>query len=238
MLQAPQLSPLALSVCRLADPAKGCWWLIFDDPRHFLRMWSVPVHRWLSACVHWPMLEAAAGAGAPFRTEAKHGRTGDAAGDDDKDDTDVGKDTDKPLPPLASSKKGWLPAVLATFVVSAVFHEAVVYVAMRGSVWPFNTFLLTVAGALVLAWDSVFPPPKHDKRPVLSDLSSDGCGDPRGGGGGVVATAEGKRAEGSPVRTHRGRGIAAALAFTVLTQLSAFICDIAAWLWWRNALMT
>lgn len=236
MLQPPQLSPLALSVCRLADSAKGCWWLIFDDPRYFLRSWSVPVHRWLSACVHWPMLEAA-GAGAPFRTEAKQGRNGDAARDDEKEDTDVGKDTDKPPPPLPSSKKGWLLAVLATFVVSAVFHEAVVYVAMRGSIWPFNTFLLTVAATLVVAWDSIFPPPKHGKRPILSDLSSDGCGDSRGGGG-VVATAEEKSAEGSLVRTHRGRGIVAALAFTVLIQLSAFICDIAAWLWWRNDLMT
>ncbi|CAN0266830.1 unnamed protein product [Ascophyllum nodosum] len=45
----------------------GCWWLALDDPRKLFRMWSVPVHRWLSSCVHQPMLHAFA---ARHRAEA------------------------------------------------------------------------------------------------------------------------------------------------------------------------
>lgn len=245
----------------------GCWWLVFDDPRQFLRMWSVPVHRWLSACVYWPMLEAeaaaavaaAAGVGVPFLMEENgNGGNGDAEGDGGNG-ADVGKDADKPSSSSSSAsssekekkeRKGGLSAVLATFIVSAVFHEAVVYVAMRGTVWPFNTFLLTVAASLVMAWDNVFPPPppppqlkKHDHpRPVLSAVpSSDGRGGSgsRRGGDDPVATAETESAGGSrPVEVYRGRGVAAVLAFGVLTQLSVSICDVAAWLWWRSALMT
>lgn len=30
-----------------------------DDIRDYFRMWSAPVHRWLSACVNRPMRDAA-----------------------------------------------------------------------------------------------------------------------------------------------------------------------------------
>ena len=103
--------------------------------------------------------------------------------------------------------------MLATFFVSGVFHEAVVYVAMRGTCWPFNTFLLCVAGLLITTWDLVFPP--------LHFREAEGGG----GSGGEAAKV---------VRAYGDRGMASICSFSVLIQLSAFIADTAAWLWWRH----
>ncbi|CAN0428692.1 unnamed protein product [Ectocarpus sp. 8 AP-2014] len=159
-------------------------------------MWSTPVHRWLSTCVHWPMLELC--------------RAGDEGVDGTKSPPSAELSTAAAALAGEPSKWTWVPAVLATFVVSGVFHEAVVYIAMRGTCWPFNTFLLCVGGVLVIFWDIVFPLP--DLKP---------SSEPGGGGKKVV------RAYG-----HRGRMSVA--AFCVSVQLSAFIADCAAWLWWRH----
>lgn len=44
-----------------------------------------------------------------------------------------------------------------TFLVSSVVHEAVQFVAMRWTCWPFNTFSLMFAAALISVWDWLFP---------------------------------------------------------------------------------
>eukprot|EP00752_Nemacystus_decipiens_P001643 g1598.t1 len=180
----------------------GCWWLLFDEPRDFLRMWSVPVHRWLSACVHWPMLELTRGASATSPPPPSTTTT-----------------TTTTTTATTTSKRGWLTAVIATFLVSGVFHEAVVYVAMRGTCWPFNTFLLCVAGLLITTWDVVFPPIQF--REAGGDGGPD---DEKKEGGGVVKV----------VRAYGDRGVASFCFFSFLVQLSAFIADTIAWLWWRN----
>ncbi|CBJ31665.1 Sterol or diacylglycerol O-acyltransferase [Ectocarpus siliculosus] len=190
----------------------GCWWLLFDEPRDFLRMWSTPVHRWLSTCVHWPMLELCStsdegvdGTKSPPSAELSTA-TAEVAGD--------------------PSKWTWVPAVLATFVVSGVFHEAVVYIAMRGTCWPFNTFLLCVGGVLVIFWDIVFPLP--DLKP---SSESEGGSPPQ------TATLSPRNEGGAGkkvVRAYGHRGRMSAAAFCVSVQLSAFIADCAAWLWWRH----
>ncbi|CAM9599089.1 unnamed protein product, partial [Ectocarpus fasciculatus] len=35
----------------------GPWWLVLDDVRDYFRLWSAPVHRWLSETVQRPMIE-------------------------------------------------------------------------------------------------------------------------------------------------------------------------------------
>eukprot|EP00903_Cladosiphon_okamuranus_P020112 g18469.t1 len=177
----------------------GCWWLLFDEPREFLRMWSVPVHRWLSACVHWPMLDLNRVATTSTTT--------------------------------TTSKARWLAAVLATFVVSGVFHEAVVYVAMRGTCWPFNTFLLCVAGALITTWDRVFPPLPLRQGGGVESPSLGG-----GGGGGSEGSGQGTTSSGTVkvVKAYGNRGMVSVFFFNALVQQSAFIADTAAWLWWRH----
>lgn len=171
----------------------------------------MPVHRWLSACVHWPMLELTRGAGPPpSPTETAAAATTTAT--------------------TTVSKRRWLLAVLATFLVSGVFHEAVVYVAMRGTCWPFNTFLLCVAGVLVTTWDLVFPPLQFRparNAPVRSPSSA----------GGSEVSDKGRTdggADAKVVRAYGDRGKASVFFFFVLLQLSAFIADSAAWLWWRH----
>ncbi|CAM9425855.1 unnamed protein product [Scytosiphon promiscuus] len=174
----------------------GCWWLLFDEPRDFMRMWSTPVHRWLSAYVHLPTMELAR------RWSGSSGRS------------------------KGSTVTTWLPAVVATCVVSGVYHEAVVYVAMRGTCWPFNTFLLCVAGVLIITWDVLFPARSNAGASPSPDGGSgaDAASSDTGGGGGKV----------KKVRVYGERGMLSAVMFTILVQLSAFIADGAAWLWWRH----
>lgn len=227
-------------------------------------MWSVPVHRWLLACVHRPMLELTRGgkgsaevALASSATPRGVGASGVAAvagetGNDRNNGGDGGGDGDKkydpprssPLSPRASptltstqasSKKtwSWLAAVLPTFVVSGVFHEAVVYVAMRGTCWPFNTFLLCVAGLIITSWDYVFP----IIRPAAANLESGSCdGSEVLGQQTKMEETSGGRVAAGAVKVVRACGDRGPLSVVVLNfaiNSSIFICDCAAWLWWR-----
>lgn len=194
--------------------------MLFDEPREFMRMWSTPVHRWLSAHVHLPTMALA-------RTWTSNGRTNNnTKAASPQEVTSAGKPTAR-----YSTLTTWLPAVVATCVVSGVYHEAVVYVAMRGTCWPFNTFLLCVAGVLIMTWDVVFrvrtknPDPEQakngEKQEGINTTDSDAVG---GGGGSKVKM----------VRAYGERGMVSVVMFNVLVQLSAFIADGAAWLWWRH----
>lgn len=52
----------------------------------------------------------------------------------------------------------WFPiSVLCSFLVSSVLHEAVGYVAMRRTFWPFNTFFLVMSASSMPSWDLFFP---------------------------------------------------------------------------------
>lgn len=168
-------------------------------------MWSVPVHRWLSMCVHWPILKA----------------------------TSKNK---------SNGTSGWFIAVLTTFVVSTVFHEAVLYVAMRGTCWPFNTFLITVAALLALSWDVVFPIKKKQQLlsnpPVVPAVSGGNGGGDASTGGGTGASLGAGDGSVQCVSPFGQRGMASAVTFCVLVQLSPLICDGVAWLWWRSVFMS
>ena len=218
---------------------------MFDEPREFLRMWSVPVHRWLSSCVHWPILEAAArrsGANAREDVTATPVKAGNGRGTHAATEHGAGKGAESGggrVNAKPAAVPGWLPAVAATFVVSGVYHEAIVYVAMRGTCWPFNTFLLCVAGGLLTMWDLVFPLREGKGNGHAVALATEGKAN--GGGGGDAADAaaagNGKGVGVKMVRPYGARGMLSAVIFSVLVQMSAFICDCAAWLWWRHVLM-
>lgn len=216
-------------------------------------MWSVPVHRWLSACVHWPVLDAAARlyeSPVPAPPAADMSNETEAAG---------GKGNEKKGLP-----RGWGLSVMCVFGVSMAFHEAVVFVAMRGTCWPFNTFLLTVAGTLILVWDRVFPVFEMKKDGMTSasadtaaaaapaEVEGRGAGvqgnrdsdkkgpddddDPNGhGGAGAVTDKGGSSAvnAGRLVTPFGSRGGVAGVVFVILVQISSMIADTAAWLWWR-----
>lgn len=161
-----------------------------------------------------------------------HTATGDGAGKGAE--SDGGGVNVKP-----AAVPGWLAAVAATFVVSGIYHEAIVYVAMRGTCWPFNTFLLVVAGGLVTLWDIVFPliagrGNGHAAALAGEEKANGGVG---GGAEDAAAAGNGKEVGVKMVRPYGARGMLSAAMFSVLVQMSAFICDCAAWLWWRHVLM-
>lgn len=60
----------------------------------------------------------------------------------------------------------WLASVVCSFLVSGVVHEAVGFVAMRRTVWPFSTFFLAVTASMAPFWDTLFP--------VVPDASTPG----------------------------------------------------------------
>lgn len=133
---------------------------------------------------------------------------------------------------------GWRTAVFAVFAVSGIFHEAVVYVAMRGTCWPFNTFLLTVAAVFILTWDAVFP--VVDQRGEQSITASSPA---TAAVAGVPVSLPGARGEGGgvgvgpSVDAFGARGPTAPFVFTILVQISGLIADFAAWLWWREVFL-
>lgn len=165
-------------------------------------MWSVPVHRWLASRVHWPMLKSAAAAASRKVDAAENGS---------------GVQHESGAEKLnGQSPPGRVRALMATFFVSAFFHEAVMFVGMRGTCWPFNTFLVSVAAILVTFWDSVYPLEEEDQQPQV-----------------LAPSAEKKGATGV-IRAYGRRGLASAAAFSLLAQMSITIADVVAWLWWRH----
>lgn len=47
--------------------------------------------------------------------------------------------------------------MVCSFLVSGVVHEAVAFVAMRRTFWPFNTFFLCLSACMTPVWDALFP---------------------------------------------------------------------------------
>ncbi|CAM9742097.1 unnamed protein product [Scytosiphon promiscuus] len=151
----------------------GPWWLVMDDVRDYFRLWSAPVHRWLSKSIQRPMIEAG-------QREARR-RLPRAAVPEDaavKGNQGSRKDVQGPRP-VTSSVGGtdrhegdsgggdkfseriiarwWVASVVCSFLVSGTVHEAVGFVAMRRTFWPFSTFFLAFSACLAPFWDAVFP---------------------------------------------------------------------------------
>lgn len=222
----PGLISIPCTVPQLPDtfPWAGCWWLALDDPRQMLRMWSAPVHRWLVACVHRPMLKATTSL-VPSKRNSKLTPIGD-------DEKGGGS---KRVWNTGVSSVEWVLSVLSTFFVSIVFHEAVASVAYRGSFIPFNTFLLSVTASLVISWESIFPVRGCYSSPsvegVVTEKVHRSNGDKPETGSGVGASPRGV------VRAPGERGIAAIFAFNIAVQSSVLISECVGWLWWRRVLM-
>ena len=109
------------------------------------RLWSTPVHRWLFSCVHRPIADYHCGGG--------------------KEDSNSDK---KPSCRRRRRRRRRVLGMTAAFVFSSAVHEAVTYVAMRRTCWPFNTFCLVFAAVLIPAWDALYP--------VVSEITEAGDG--------------------------------------------------------------
>lgn len=108
-----------------------------DDLRDYFRMWSAPVYRWLAACVQRPMLEAGRRA-ARQRMNVAGGKRGHGSGG-------------------SIYWRWWFASVVSSFLVSGLLHEAVGFIALRRTVWPFNTFFLALSATMTPWWDVLFP---------------------------------------------------------------------------------
>lgn len=51
----------------------------------------------------------------------------------------------------------WPTSVVCSFLVSGLLHEAVAFVAMRRTFWPFNTLFLAMSASMTPWWDLLFP---------------------------------------------------------------------------------
>lgn len=145
-----------------------------------------------------------------------------------------GNEAQRPRPP------GWGRASTSVFVVSAVFHELVSYVGMRGTCWPFNTYLISVAGTLFLVWDTIFPLPVKQALPPKSPEPTIDMGpSPAAPPSGVIGNdaADNIRRDRRAVSPIGERGWLAAAVFMLLVQLSWIIIQYGGWLWWRTVLM-
>eukprot|EP00903_Cladosiphon_okamuranus_P012179 g11422.t1 len=127
----------------------GPWWLLSDEPATMFRLWSTPVHRWISSCVYRPTVDYYCG--------------GSGGGE--------GEEKEKP----SRRRRGRVVGLTVAFVFSSFAHEAVTYVAMRHTCWPFTTFTLLFAIVVIAAWDAVYP--------VISEIPEEAAGDRRGGDG-------------------------------------------------------
>ncbi|CAN0002222.1 unnamed protein product, partial [Hapterophycus canaliculatus] len=153
----------------------GPWWLVMDDLRDYFRLWSAPVHRWLSKSIQRPMIEAG-------QREARRRLLRAATAEQEAFDGSQGDSRDDvhgPLrqPALSSAARTdrrkcngggggegkrvvarwWFASVVCSFLVSGTLHEAVALVAMRRTFWPFSTFFLALSASLMPFWDVVFP---------------------------------------------------------------------------------
>ncbi|CAM9724625.1 unnamed protein product [Ascophyllum nodosum] len=152
----------------------GPWWLITDDLRTFFRTWSTPVHRWLVSCVHTPILSCdvptacVPTGGDPANSSAdlmKGGESPTAAASTNGEGFGEGQTPSGELGSqdgigkAGTATSGWrLLALVSVFMFSSVVHEVVLFVAMRRTCWPINSFSLMTSVVFVAAWDKIFPP--------------------------------------------------------------------------------
>lgn len=62
----------------------------------------------------------------------------------------------------ATLTRWWIASLVCSFLVSGAVHEAVAFVAMRRTFWPFSTLFLCIGASMSVIWDALFPvvPPR------------------------------------------------------------------------------
>lgn len=210
----------------------GPWWLLVDEPDTMFRLWSTPVHRWLASCIYRPIADynrTTASATSPTRAEHAGG-----TGEQPENKQQQGQQQQQQRPPQTGKERRWpwrrAVALLAAFVFSSAVHEAVTYIAMRRTCWPFNSFTLVLATAIISAWDSIYP---------VKSLISDDDVDEVVFGGTVDDKSVGRT---SPVSKYtkagsKWRGWGAVAFFQGTSYGMGFVVDFLAWQWWRQTLL-
>ncbi|CAM9407279.1 unnamed protein product [Phaeothamnion confervicola] len=173
----------------------GPWWVCVDDPGHFFRLWSRPVHVWLRDEIYDPVgtaLRPLGGDGGGSNASDKIGtgkigighssggggggsagsvgNGGDGGGGGGKDGAGSGAGVRSSGDGSSNEGGRWraVAAMLATFLVSSLLHELVLWCTLRRLV-PVCTGNLVFGGITISIWRRVFPP--LDQKPEGADAA-------------------------------------------------------------------
>ncbi|CAN0325630.1 unnamed protein product [Ectocarpus sp. 12 AP-2014] len=132
------------------------------------RLWSTPVHRWVSSCVYRPIVGHKSAAipqpgysgggvrrglaGTFCREPEEHQQQGGYAEEKKKQQQQQQQQ---------QKQRRWtwrrLLALTCAFLFSSLVHEAVTFVAMRRTCWPVSTFSLVLSIFVISGWDAMYP---------------------------------------------------------------------------------
>lgn len=145
----------------------------------------------------------------------------------------------------------WFASVVCSFLVSGVVHEAVAFVAMRRTFWPFNTLFLAVSASMTPFWDALFPVIDVPVSPASSSPPSSPSSPTVTGAGGVkisveaaatvaaTATPSPRRSAGRNKKPRpkigSWRGWAAVVFYASASVPLTLAVDYLVWQWWRHA---
>lgn len=121
--------------------------------------------------------------------------------------------------------------VMSVFIFSACVHEMVVYVAMRRTIVPINTYGLLVTAPFLVVWDNLYPVIGHGPK---GNTPTPSCGS------GAVNGAQGVGEPSGAVKRPRPpsgsyRGLGPVLAYGYGHLPTALLFDMYGWRWWRSA---
>ncbi|CAN0348470.1 unnamed protein product [Ectocarpus sp. 6 AP-2014] len=143
----------------------GPWWLLAEEPDTMYRLWSTPVHRWVSSCIYRPIVgHKSAAFSQPGRSGGgvRRGLAGTSCRESEEHQQQGGyAEEKKQQQQQQQQQRRWtwrrLLALTSAFLFSSLVHEAVTFVAMRRTCWPVSTFSLVLSIFVISGWDAMYP---------------------------------------------------------------------------------
>lgn len=144
----------------------------------------------------------------------------------------------------------WLASVVCSFLASGVLHEAVAFIAMRRTFWPFNTLFLALSASMTPCWELLFPVlrPPAERASTFKGIGNVAAVKPAALTKPVAATTtpaaatldagESCAVPKVPSNTiGRWRGWTAVVVYMVASVPLTLSVDYLVWQWWRHAVM-
>lgn len=144
----------------------------------------------------------------------------------------------------------WLASVVCSFLASGVLHEAVAFIAMRRTFWPFNTLFLALSASMTPCWDLLFPVllPPADRASAGKGIKTVSAMKPAAltkpvalattPAAATLDAGESCAVPKMPSNTiGRWRGRTAVVVYMVASVPLTLSVDYLVWQWWRHAVM-
>lgn len=128
----------------------------------------------------------------------------------------------EPEKPRSISSGRHVLAMFFAFLVSSVVHEAMAFIAMRRTFWPFNSFSLILCVVVISRWDRMYP------LQCLISVKR----------GASSTDKVGRQVEGAGIAKKRligseWRGWGAVAYYEITSLPMALFYDFLSWQWWR-----